>query len=304
MVVPPPATIPAVFSLKFYRREMSADHNIFQELKSYGQKSDADMPLFATALALAHLAHPGRSMSSYYHHMHKMCQLVAQRFEKLIDSNAADTAETRIAALKYVLHDQQGYCGNQEFYNDLRNADMIEVIDRRKGLPVALAILVIEVANAQGWSIQGLNFPWHFIVRIDHNGQRVIFDPFHEFKILNAVDLRQIIKAKQGAEAELHAHYFDPVSPREIVLRLQNNIKFRLIEREEYAVALNCVEQMKCFAPREYRLLLDESVLRARLGQVEEAINCAREYYNHATNPQDKYDAELLLRTLENSFLK
>lgn len=273
-----------------------------EELKFYGLKSDAEVPLFATALCLAHLAHPGRNIGSYYHHMHKMCQQVAQKFERLLDAGASDDGETRIAALKHVVLSEHGYHGNQEFYNDLRNADIIEVIDRRRGLPIALAIIVMEIAKSQAWCVEGLNFPWHFIVRLEHEGGRVIFDPFNSFRILNAVDLREIVKSKTGGISELSANFFEPISSREILVRLQNHVKFRLIEREEYAQALSVVEQTKCFAPEEHRLLLDESVLRARLGQVDMAIRCAREYYTQAKDPQDKYDAELLIRTLESAF--
>jgi len=273
-----------------------------KELQSFGVFADDQIPLVDTALYLALESHPGRSLGPYLTHVKRLGEQVGARHADLIAAGAEDNPETKIAALKHVLCDQHGYIGDEDTYNDLRNADLIEVIDRRKGLPIALSILAIEAGRAQGWDISGLNFPGHFLLRFDQDGKRVICDPFHQFRILQAQDLRQLLKAVLGDEAELSANLYIEASNREILLRLQNNIKFRQIEKEEYQEALDTVTMMKSFAPQEYRLLLDESVLNARLGNLASAIELVRQYLGSVTDPKDRYDAELLLRTLETSF--
>ncbi|MDY0029981.1 MAG: transglutaminase-like domain-containing protein [Pseudobdellovibrionaceae bacterium] len=270
-----------------------------KELQSFGGFADDQIPLIDTALYLALENHPGRSLGPYLTHIKKIGEQVAVRYVDLIAAGAEDNPETKIAALKHVICDQYGYTGDEDTYNDLRNADLIEVIDRRKGLPIALSILAIEAGRAQGWGISGLNFPGHFLLRFDQGGKRVICDPFHQFRILQASDLRQLLKAVLGEDAELSANLYIEASNREILLRLQNNIKFRQIEKEEYQDALDTVTMMKSFAPQEHRLLLDESVLNARLGNLASAIELVRQYLGAVTDPKDRYDAELLLRTLE-----
>ncbi len=268
-------------------------------LTQYGELPDNKVPLIDTALYLALEKHPGRSLGPYHTHIHKMKEQVGERYADLIAAGASESAETKIAALKHVISDQHGYTGDEENYNDLRNADLIDVIDRRKGLPIALSILALDIGRAQGWQISGINFPGHFLLRIDQDGRRVISDPYNQFQLLEAADLRRLLKSVAGPDAELSATLYQEASNRDILLRLQNNIKFRQIEREEYEEALGTVSIMRSFAPREHRLLLDESVLNARLGNLSAAIELVREYLGAVTDPKDKYDAELLLRTLE-----
>lgn len=267
-------------------------------LSQAGLLHDTDIPLFDVALNLALLRHPGRSGDAYINHLKKMISHVAERHAELVSAGSKDNQETRIAALKHVICDQFGYLGDKDNYDDLRNADMIEVIDRRKGLPIALSILAIECGRAQGWDIKGINFPGHFLIRFDEEGQRILSDPFNQFQIMQAADLRQLLKLSAGPKAELSTEFYQEISNREILLRLQNNIKFRQIESEDYAGALVTVKVMKKFAPREPRLLLDQSVLLARLGQVNGAIKAVEEYLDADISPQDRYDAEVLLRTL------
>ena len=268
-------------------------------LQEMGGCQDDDLPLVKTAVYLAALTHEGRGLDPYFHHIEKMSYDVGARYQALIAAGAAANCETQIAALKHVLCDTYHYDGDAQTYNDLRNADIIEVIDRRKGLPIALAILVIAVGREQGWDVKGVNFPGHFLVRIDRDGQRVMCDPFHQFDILQAPDLRALLKRALGDKAELSANFYREASNREILLRLQNNIKFRQIETEHYDDALETVSVMRLFAPDEYRLLLDDGVLKARLGRVPEAIQSIRDYLSVVQDPRDKYDAEILLRTLE-----
>lgn len=271
-----------------------------ETLSQMGEFADDDIPLSKTALLLAELAHVGRGLESYTNHIKKMTEEVGARFAELLAAGATDNCETRIAATKHILCDKYGYEGDSQNYNDLRNADLIEVIDRRKGLPISLAIIALEVGRGQGWDLKGLNFPGHFLIRYELGGQRVMCDPFDKFNILQAADLRLLIKRALGEQAELSASFYQEASNREILLRLQNNIKYRQIETEHYEDALETVTTMRSFAPNEYRLLLDDGVLKARLDKTEEAIQSIRDYLDVVTDPRDKYDAQILLRTLEN----
>ncbi len=271
-----------------------------ETLSDMGKYGDDDIPLSKAALLLSELTHQGRGLEAYANHIKKMSDEVGERHAELIAAGAVDNCETRIAASKHILCDKYGYEGDNQTYNDLRNADLIDVIDRRKGLPITLAIIALEVGRAQGWDLKGLNFPGHFLIRYEIGSQRVMCDPFEKFSILQAADLRNLIKRALGDKAELSSSFYQEASNREILLRLQNNIKYRQIETEHYEDALATVTVMRSFAPNEYRLLLDDGVLKAPLDKTEEAIQSIRDYLEVVTDPRDKYDAQILLRTLEN----
>jgi regulator of sirC expression with transglutaminase-like and TPR domain len=277
------------------------DFNPAQYLETVGQMPDPEIDIAPSALAMALLTHPGLSIDRYFNHLKTLVKEVKAVYAALLDGGGAADAGTQLAALRQVLAEAHGYRGDHERYDDLQNADLIRVIDRGRGLPISLAILYIHAGKAQGWDVSGLNMPGHFICRIETNGQRLIFDPFYEGKLLGAADLRFLIKKNLGPQAELSASYYQPCTNREILLRLQNNIKFRLIEDEDYQGALDIVNIMKLVSPSDYRLFLDEGVLYAKLEQPKASIAALELYIERVPSPADRYDAELLLRQMRES---
>lgn len=271
-------------------------------LKILAGLPDREIDIGPAALALAATAQPGVfSLERYFNHLKKLCEETAARHAELLAAGASDNVETQLAALKHIIADKYGYIGDEENYDNLENASLIRVIDRGKGLPITLSILYVHVARAQGWDIAGLNIPGHFVCRIDRDGQRVIFDPFNRCRILVAADLRALVKKTQGSHAELSANYFEPTPNREILIRLQNNIKFRQIEGEDYDAALKTVEAMRMIDPSEFRLLLDAGVLYARTNQPRAAIDMLEDYIKKAPRDRDRHDAALLLQQLKDN---
>lgn len=263
-----------------------------------GRLADEKIDPGMAALALSALDHPGISTDRYVHHLKVLGDEVAQRYAALLKEGAAADVNTQLAALKYVLCEKFYYNGDRETYDDLQNASLIRVIDRAKGLPIALCILYMHAARAQGWDIAGLNLPGYFICRLEQDGQRIMFDAFDHCKKLEAQDLRQIVKKALGEHAELSADYYEALSNRDILMRLQNTIKYRQIEAEDYEAALQTVRRMRQIDPGEYRLLLDEGVLCARTERLEEAVDSLIHYIEKAPNGRDRMEAELLLQQL------
>lgn len=274
---------------------------MMQALRAVGALPDQSVDLGKTALFLAAVEQPGLSLERYEHHLAKLAADVGERHDALLQAGAGDQAETRLAALKHILIDQYGYSGDTETYDDLQNASLIRVIDRRKGMPIALAILCIHVGRALGWPLHGLNLPGHFICRLDHGAARLIFDPFDSCAPLQAPDLRRLLKKTQGAQAELSATYYEPADNRTILARLQNNIKLRRIEAEDYEGALRTVEAMRAVDPGEYRLLLDAGVLYARTNRLQNAIETLEQYIQKAPVDRDRQEAAILLRQIRES---
>lgn len=275
--------------------------NINLILDQAGTLKDEEINLANTALALAALDSPGISIERYQHHIQTMVDEVLLRHNLLIEEGARNDAATQLAALKHIIADKYGYEGDSETYEDLQNVNLIRVIERRKGMPVSIALLYLHVGLAQGWSLAALNFPAHVVCRIEKKGQRILFDPFNQCKVLQAADMRQLLKTLVSSKAELSADYYIPSSRREVLIRMQNNIKLRLIEGEDYEAAVKTVEVMRRLDPQEYRLLLDAGVLYARTNQALAAIDVLEEYIDRAPNPEDQHDALILLKQIRES---
>jgi regulator of sirC expression with transglutaminase-like and TPR domain len=190
-------------------------------------------------------------------------------------SDFADLVRRRRAApehLAEVIARSYGYRGDSESYDDLQNADLVRVIERRKGLPVALSILYLHVARAQGWAAEGLAFPAHFLIRVGIDGARHVLDPFNAGIVREAADLRLLLREVLGREVELHPHHFDPVSDRDVLLRLENNVRLRLVQREDWAGAGRSLERMLAIAPDRPELLFEVGQLNVRLDKRRAAI--------------------------------
>lgn len=259
---------------------------------------DREIDLALAALALAAPEHEGLSLERYINHLDKLASQTAERFQALLEAGAEDGAGTRLAALKHVLSDDFAYEGDVETYDHIQNADLIRLIDRGRGMPITLAILYMHAGRAQGWQVDGLPLPGHFVCRIEHKGVRLIFDPFHQCRILEASDMREIVKRAAGPQAELSASYYEAAPNRDILIRLQNNIKHRQIEAEDYESALQTVERMRQVAPKEFRLLLDAGVLYAKTDRILKAIPVLEEYIERVPDARARRDAIRMLEEI------
>jgi regulator of sirC expression with transglutaminase-like and TPR domain len=227
-------------------------------LRGIGAADDEDVDLAAGALALARLSRPDTDPEPYRSHLAALVKDVG--------------IAGRIAALTAVIVDRHGYRGDRETYDDLKNANLMSVIDRRRGMPIAMSILFIHAARAQGWSIDGINFPGHFLLRLRHGGEAAIIDAFSEGQIRTAADLRTLIKAVRGPEAELAPGDCQPAGNKQILLRLENNIKLRLLRHERFGPAAEVVDRMLLVAPQDAELWQEYGVLHARIGNMRTAL--------------------------------
>ena len=232
-----------------------------------GKLDDVDINLANTALAMAAVDSSVTSIERYQHHIQTLIDEVTLRHILLIKEGAGDDAETQLNALKDIIADKHEYKGDTATYDDLQNVNLIRVIERRNGMPISISLLYVHIGLAQGWSLAVLNFPAHAVCKIEKNGQIILFDPFNGCDILQASDMRQLLKSIIGDEAELSTEYYNPSSKRDVLIRMQNNIKLRLIEGEDYEAAIKVIEVMRRIDPDEYRLLFDVGVLYARTNQ-------------------------------------
>lgn len=273
------------------------DFDASAHLKSLEGLPDDDIDLAVTALCLSGAA-SGPSLEKYVRHIDSLSKAVIKRFEGLVERGGADDARTRLAALKHVLSDEHDYRLDKADHEILESCDLARVIDRRKGAPAAIDILYIEIARRQGWSVCAIDFPTYMLCRIDCGREHIIFDAARQCKILTAADLRERLKQSVGPKAELIAAYYQALSPRQTLTRLQNHIKSRFIEMGEYSIALEVIEQMRLIDPSEYRLLLDAGVLYAKTGKPQPAIRALEGYISKAPKGPNRAEAQSILNEI------
>jgi regulator of sirC expression with transglutaminase-like and TPR domain len=262
-------------------------------LRALGRQREARLPLGEAALALAALERPMVELARYHHHLAALAREVGE-----LAAGATDV-DGRLAALNDVIPGRYGYEGDALTYEDLQNADLARVIDRRKGLPVALGILYLHAGRAQGWDMAGLAFPGHFLIRIDAGPERAILDPFHGGRVRQAAELRDLLKAITGNEAELTPAHYAAVDDRDILLRLQNNLKLRLIESQQMEKALGVIEAMMLFAPDQAGLWRDAGLINAELGKLRAAIAALERFMALAESEAARRQTATMLQRLK-----
>ena len=276
---------------------MTAD-SIEDALRRIGEGADEAIDLAETALLCA--AHETRDLDLVPSRQH-LAEIAAEmKRAAALDrlSPGDESLDACCDALRYVLADKFGYRGDDETYDDLRNADLVAVIQRRRGLPVALSILYIHAARSLGWRIEGLNFPGHFVIRLYGDRQAAILDPFAGGATRSIQDLRQLLKAQSTEKTELKPEHFAALENRQILVRLQNNIKVRRIQEGDLKGAEHTLQRMLLIAPGHPELWRESGILNARLENLLAARRALTRYLELAENDQQRQRAARLLQEL------
>ena len=231
---------------------------------------DGEIDIAEAALQLARIDAPDDDLVAARAHLSELARDAA----RLAFDVAADDLAAQSAALAGLIGGKYDYRGDTETYDDPANANLLRVIARRRGLPVALGILWVHAARAGGWRMHGLDFPAHFLVGFEGGAQKLVLDVFAGGMPLAARELRRMVKRAQGPDAELKPALLAPVTDRAVLLRLQNNIKLRRLQAEDLPGALAVAEDMLRIAPNLAAQWREAAVMNQRLDRVSAALRC------------------------------
>lgn len=169
------------------------------------------------ALEIASLDHPQASLKDY-------TALLGEMNERLLArAVTAHSATEQAAALADVLGVEFGLAGDRDNYDDPANADMIRVLDRRRGLPVALSILYVSIGRRVGWEVYALNTPGHVVVGLREGEELILLDPFRRGARLAADQLSTMIARALGRPGPFASEHLAPMTNRGVLLRLLMN---------------------------------------------------------------------------------
>lgn len=212
-------------------------------LEQVAEADGADVALADAALALSALEDGAADIAGARAHV----RLLAASASGVLQAGDEPASPLRIAqACKAALAGAFGYDGDRESYDALDNADLVRVIARRRGLPVALGILYIETARRLGAKAHGLNFPNHFLIAVHAAEGAAVCDPFNGGRILAA---EQIAALLPPGEALDPAGHLKAMRDDDVLLRLCNNILGRARDKDPQRFR-RMIGHMQLFAPR------------------------------------------------------
>jgi regulator of sirC expression with transglutaminase-like and TPR domain len=236
--------------------------------------------LAPAALAIARVEYPSLDSAPYLATLDRMGKEAAAR----IGMSSHVPQEESVRAFNEYLYDEQGFGGNRERYDDPRNSFLNEVLDRRTGIPISLAVIYLEVARRAGLRVQGVNFPGHFLLRAkdgrasDSGGDLVIIDPFHGGAQLSEYDCRQLLREHVGDEAAFDATLLLPATRHDIVVRMLVNLKRLYVRMRSFPQARFISTLLLSVDPSAISELRDRGLLAYHLQDFAGALRDLEEY--------------------------
>lgn len=207
-----------------------------------GLIEDDDIVLDDAALSLALLDHEDTQLAPY----HRLLDAVTTRLE-LVGRDAV-AATDQAEALSQVFHEEFGFAGDMDSYDDPANADLIRVLDRRRGLPVSLSILYVAAARRVGWMAEVLDVPGHVLVLIGDEAVPTIVDPFRGGVVVTQQQLAALVMA-HTVGAPLAVRHVAAMPNRSILVRLLLNQATRARQGGKARRALELYQRITMISP-------------------------------------------------------
>lgn len=208
-------------------------------------------------------------------------RLPLDRYLTRLDSLAEETrvrlnGETApllvLQELLNTLYRRNHFRGNREAYYDPRNSFLNDVMDRGLGIPLTLAIVVLEVGWRLDLPLEGVNFPGHFLVRFRGKAMNLLLDPYDGGALRFQDQAQELLDRIYGGMVRVHGSFLRPARRREMVVRLLANLKGLYTHQGDYPKALAAIERILIVQPGSPAELRDRGVILARLGRREEAM--------------------------------
>lgn len=263
---------------------MNTPRTLAQQLVDAADRPGPD--LAAPAFLIARLEFPRLDPGPYLDRLDEMGDLAFRRIAA--DPGHDAPLAGRIDALNRYLFNELGFVGNRQQYDDPRNSCLNEVLDRRTGIPITLALVYIEVARRAGVRAEGVNFPGHFLVRALHDlhtddpGDGLIVDPFHGGAILEEHDCRMLLKRHTGDEAAWDPALLARATRRHILVRMLLNLKRLYVRWRSFPQARAVADLLLTLSPSAVTELRDRGLLAYHMNDFPAALRDLEQYLKMA----------------------
>lgn len=240
---------------------MSASLAPLAQFQQMVRQADDRIDLARAALLIAKGRNASVDVERYVGEIDFLAATVAKRFTD--DMSVPE----RIAVLNQFLFREMGFAPNRDDYYDPRNSFLSDVLERRKGIPITLSVLYIEVGCRLGLPLRGVSFPGHFLVKCRTSEGIIVLDPFAGGASLNMVDLQKRLREVRGGEVSraIIAGLLVAAEKRDILARMLRNLKSIYMQREEAETALDLCEWLLAIHPDSAEDLRDRGLLYHRM---------------------------------------
>jgi regulator of sirC expression with transglutaminase-like and TPR domain len=258
-------------------------------------KQDDAIPLFEAALCIAQDDDPALDLTACAIEIDKFAARLNQRLPK-------DIAQIpKLRLLNHFFYHELGFAGNVNDYYDPDNSYLHKVLISRKGIPISLAVIYMELAQQIGLEVKGVSFPGHFLMKVPVKSGDIIIDPFNGAS-LSREEIEQrlepyINSEKEHSELSLTRLLAD-AEPREILVRMLRNLKALFAEHPDWQQFLNVQKRLMILLPDDMNERRDRGLAYAHLDCPQAALQDIEAYIAAHPNAKDGEKLRSLLPDL------
>lgn len=256
-------------------------------------QASEQVDLARAALLIAREEYPQLSIER---HLGRLDQLAEEVRDRIGNEGAALIVFQEVLR---TLYQRNGFRGNREAYYDPRNSFLSDVLDRRKGVPLTLGIVVLEVGWRLGLPLEGVNFPGHFLVRFPGSAIRLLVDPFEGGRIWFEDQAQELLDRVYGGMVRVRPRFLKAAGKREMLVRLLANLKGIYLNVQDNDRALAAIERILVIHPTAAGQIRDRGTLLARMGRPGEALEQLEWYLDYAPEASDARRIRTLVEELK-----
>lgn len=265
-------------------------------------QSDAHFPLLEAAASLAQDEEPEMDVQHVLDDVERLSRKVKLRLPEAADGL------TRLAILNQVFYNDLGFGVNANDYYAPENSYLQEVLRTRRGLPISLAVLWLELAQGLGLNAQGISFPGHFLVKVALDDGLVVMDPLtgESLGVDNLAErlgpYRDDVDWAAGADLDSGETplglYLQACPPRDLLARMLRNLKEVFRAQEDWPRMLAVLNRLVVLLPEAWDERRDRGLVHAELGHTEDALHDLRVYLGAEPEAQDQAALKVRLSEL------
>jgi regulator of sirC expression with transglutaminase-like and TPR domain len=242
---------------------------------------DEKIDLIRSALVIARAEYPALDIEEYAGRIERM----SRRASALAAGLGASGVR---AALNHVMFEESSLRGNREDYYDPRNSFLNDVLDRGLGIPITLSIIYMEVAKRVGFLLAGVGMPGHFLLKhYGDDGQEILIDCFNRGDILSRQDCQSRLDEIYSGEMAMRPEFLHPISRRQILTRMLNNLKTVYLSTRNFRKALTIADLILVIHPQSAEDVKQRALLRYSMGMQALAAEDLDEYLKISPTASD-----------------
>ncbi|GAB3548838.1 tetratricopeptide repeat protein [Noviherbaspirillum agri] len=238
-------------------------------------QQDDSIPLFEAALAIAQDVDPQLDLAATQLEV----DLLAAKLQRRLAPDASNVQKLRL--LNHFFYRELGFAGNVNDYYDPDNSYLHRVISTRRGIPISLAVLYMELAQQIGLNVKGISFPGHFLMKLSIQSGDIVLDPFNGASLS-----REELEERLEPYFEQHSYpgaiplsyYLHAAHPREILVRMLRNLKTLFLEHTRWQRVLGVQQRLLILLPDEITERRDRGLVFANLECPQAALEDLEAY--------------------------